>query len=158
MTINVSSVEVAMKYAVVVISLLISGQALAQTAPVIAPNGEYLGMAVRNGATTVFVDRNGQYGGAVVQNRAATAYFDRNGYQGVSPNVGPQRASTPGGYPPGYGGGPAYGGGYGPGGYGGRPYGYGGRPAYRYGGGPGYGYGYGYAGHRRHHHEWDEGW
>jgi hypothetical protein len=106
-------------------------------------------MAVRNGATTVFVDRNGQYGGAVVQNRAATAYFDRNGYQGVSPNVGPQRASTPGGYPPGYGGGPAYGG---------RPYGYGGRPAYRYGGGPGYGYGYGYAGHRRHHHEWDEGW
>ena len=143
-----------MKYALAIASVLWAGQALAQAAPVIAPNGEYMGMAVKNGATTVFVDKNGQYGGAVVQNRMATAYFDRNGYQGVAPNVGPQRASMPGGYAPGYGGG------YGPGGYGGRPYGYGygGPPAYGYGRGPGYGYGYGYAGHRRRHHEWDEGW
>jgi hypothetical protein len=91
-----------MKYALAVASLFWAGAALAQAAPVIAPNGEYLGMAVKNGATTVFVDRNGQYGGAVVQNRAATAYFGRNGYEGVAPNVRPPRDYMPGGYPRGY--------------------------------------------------------
>ena len=96
-----------MKYLGLAASLLCAGQAFAQAAPVIAPNGEYQGMAVKNGNTTVFVDKNGQYGGAVVQNKNATAYFDKNGYRGVQPN----------GYGPGYGrpgyGVPGYGQGYG---------------------------------------------
>ena len=79
---------------------------------------------MKNGATTVFVDKNGQYGGAVVQNKNGTAYFDKNGYRGVRSNGYGQRP-------------------YGQAGYGGRPNGYGNRP---YGNRPqayvnGYGYG-----------------
>ena len=51
----------------VMLFVLGSGSAFAQSAPVFAPNGQYLGTAVKNGSTTVFLDKNGKYGGAVVQ-------------------------------------------------------------------------------------------
>lgn len=117
-----------MKYFALTVSLLWCCSAFAQSAPVFAPNGEYLGTAVKNGSTTVFVDKNGQYGGAVVQNKNGTAYFDKNGYRGVRPNGYGQRP-------------------YGQGGYDGRPNGYSNRPygnrpqAYGNGYGPNYGYG-----------------
>ena len=56
-----------------------AGSALAQSAPVFAPNGQYLGTAVKNGNTTVFVDKNGKYGGAVVQNHNGMTIIDKNG-------------------------------------------------------------------------------
>ena len=128
----------------VVAAVLFAGRAFAQSAPVFSPSGEYLGTAVKNGATTVFVDRNGQYGGAVVQNKDGTAYFDKNGYRGVRPNGYGQRPQSYGQRQNGYGQNT-----YGQGGYGGRPNGYGQRPnGYGYNSGrsgyqqPGYGYGY----------------
>lgn len=94
----------------IIVSMLFvfgAGSAFAQSAPVFAPNGQYLGTAVKNGDTTLFVDKNGKYGGAVVQNQNGMAIFDENGRQGA-------RHPAWGGSPPqGYGNGAAaYG--YGP--------------------------------------------
>lgn len=99
-----------------------AGSACAQSAPVFAPNGQYLGTAVKNGNTTLFVDKNGKYGGAVVQNHNGMTIIDKNGHQSIRPpNWG---ARPPHGYGPG------------PGGYGHRPphpyQGYGNRPPYSY--------------------------
>jgi hypothetical protein len=104
-----------------------AGSAYAQSAPVFAPNGQYLGTAVKNGNTTVFVDKNGKYGGAVVQNHNGMTIIDKNGQHSIRP---PQwGARPPHGYGPGPGGNvhrPSY------------PYqGYGNRPPHPY---PGYGH------------------
>jgi hypothetical protein len=77
--------------------VIYAGSAFAQSAPVFAPNGQYLGTAVKNGNTTVFVDKNGKYGGAVVQNHNGMAVFDKNGQHTIRP---PQWGSRP---PHGYG-------------------------------------------------------
>jgi hypothetical protein len=62
-----------------------AGSAFAQSAPVFAPNGQYLGTAVKNGNTTVFVDKNGKYGGAVVQNHNGMTIIDKNGQHSIRP-------------------------------------------------------------------------
>ena len=85
---------------VAMLLVLYAGSAYAQSAPVFAPNGQYLGTAVKNGNTTVFVDKNGKYGGAVIQNHNGMTILDKNGQHSIRP---PQ------------------GNGYGPGGYGNRP-------------------------------------
>ena len=114
----------------IIVSMLFvfgAGSAFAQSAPVFAPNGQYLGTAVKNGDTTLFVDKNGKYGGAVVQNHNGMAIFDKNGRQSIRP--------------PHWGARPPHGYGYGAGAYGQRPphpsYVYGQRPPQHY---PGYGH------------------
>lgn len=111
----------------VTLFVLGSGSAFAQSAPVFAPNGQYLGTAVKNGSTTVFVDKNGKYGGAVVQNHNGMAIFDKNGQQTIRP--------------PHWGARPPHGFGQAAGEYGHRPPqpypGYGNRPPHHY---PGYGH------------------
>lgn len=68
--------------------VLSAGSALAQSAPVFAPNGQYLGTAVKNGNTTLFLDKNGKYGGAVVQNHNGMTIIDKNGQQSIRPLIG----------------------------------------------------------------------
>ena len=92
----------------------------AQAVPVFGFDGQYQGMAIQNGGTTVFLDKNNSYSGAVVKNREATAVFGREGYEGTYPNQ--QRRYGLQGYD-GRGYDQRHGGGYGQrygGGYGGR--------------------------------------
>ena len=101
--------------AIILLSALIvtASQANAQAVPVFGFDGQYQGMAIQNGGTTVFLDKNNSYSGAVVRNREATAVFGRDGYEGTYPNRGyQQRGYSPQGYDRrGYG--QRYGGGYG---------------------------------------------
>ena len=99
--------------------IVAASQANAQAVPVFGFDGQYQGMAIQNGGTTVFLDKNNSYSGAVVKNREATAVFGREGYEGTYPNRGYQQRGYGGrgygqGYGQGYGGyGQRYGGGYG---------------------------------------------
>jgi len=63
-----------------------TSQANAQAVPVFGFDGQYHGMAIQNGGTSVFLDKNNNYSGAVVKNREATAIFGRDGYEGTYPN------------------------------------------------------------------------
>lgn len=133
-----------MKYAIALIFILYAGKALAQAAPVHGPNGEFLGHAVKNGNTTVFVDKNGKYGGAVVQGQHGMTHIDQHGnHRPVRPGYGAPGYGRPGygHYNQGYGQRPGYNNGYG------HHYGNGyGRPGY------GNGYNYGHApGYGQHH-------
>jgi hypothetical protein len=93
-------------------------QANAQAVPVFGFDGQYQGMAIQNGGTTVFLDKNNNYSGAVVKNREATAIFGRDGYEGAYPTQQRgfgQKAYDGRGYAQGYDGGydQRYGGDYG---------------------------------------------
>ena len=108
--------------AIILLSALgvaVVSQANAQAVPVFGFDGQYQGMAIQNGGTTVLLDKNNGYAGAVVKNREATAVFGRDGYEGTYPNRGYQQRGYGGrghgqGYGQGYGGyGQRYGGGYG---------------------------------------------
>jgi hypothetical protein len=80
------SMERCMRFALAAtIFVLGTGSSFAQSAPVFAPNGQYLGTAVKNGNTTVFVDKNGKYGGAVVQNHNGMTIIDKNGQHSIRP-------------------------------------------------------------------------
>jgi len=109
-----------MKFIPVIIllsALAIASQAKALAVPVIGFDGNYQGMAIQNGGTTVLINKNNSYSGAVLKDREATAVFGRDGYEGNYPNQ-QRRCGQWGyderGYGQGYGGGygQRYGGGY----------------------------------------------
>jgi len=87
--------------------------ASAQAVPVFNFSGQYQGMAIQNGGTTVLLNKNNSYSGVFVRNREATTVFGPEGYEGTYPNRGyQQRGYGPQGYDRrGYG--QRYGGGYG---------------------------------------------
>lgn len=65
------------------IALLISGSAVAQTNSIYGPNGQYLGQTFQSGNVTSFYGANGQYQGQAFQSGNTTSLYGSTGqYQG----------------------------------------------------------------------------
>ena len=65
------------------IALLISSNAIAQTQYFYGPNGQYQGQAMQSGNTQYFYGANGQYQGQALQSGNVTSLYNANGqFQG----------------------------------------------------------------------------